>query len=190
MKSSRARSSKSNESTGEDTGSYAERLGRTTASWSGSCLSGKGLLRLHRIRVHWRPMTYLVDANVLSEPTKPDPAPRDRRLGEAERAGDRRRSHRSRGSQVQYPSLAPWQASLAAGTLVRCRGHEHSLRTPGSGHGIPMGSATRRTSRLRPSHSNQGQFDRGNLARPSAAGRDAKSERLREGWSRRLDPFF
>ena len=33
----------------------------------------KGILRTHRVRIHGDPLTFLVDANVLSEGTKPDP---------------------------------------------------------------------------------------------------------------------
>ncbi len=38
-------------------------------------MSGQGLLRSDRIRIHRHAVSYLVDANVLSEPTKPDPNP-------------------------------------------------------------------------------------------------------------------
>src|SRR5262249_36811023 len=38
-------------------------------------LSGEGVLRSDRVGDDRQPVTYLVDANVLSEPTRPDPDP-------------------------------------------------------------------------------------------------------------------
>ena len=40
---------------------------------SGTKLPGEGLFYSDRIRIYGYPVTYLVDANVLSEPTKPNP---------------------------------------------------------------------------------------------------------------------
>src|SRR5918999_1823905 len=49
-------------------------------------MSGEGLLRVRRVRIDGHVMKYLVDANILSEPTKPAP---DRRVIEWLRAHER-----------------------------------------------------------------------------------------------------
>ena len=101
-------------------------------------------------------MKYLVDANVLSEPTKPSPDPR---------VVDWLRAHEPAIAvdpvilgELRFGILilSCGKEADGAGTLVRCSGRASPLSSLGSGHRPEMGGTAGASSQNRKNHADQG----------------------------------